>query len=147
NGLLTCLLFAQPLVQTDRLADLIAYGKYRIQRGHGFLKDHGDLVAANFTHLLVAQLEKIMPAIANLAADDLSRGRRDQPHNRKRCDTLATTGLADESEGLPFRYIKTDAVNCPHFAFRCKKGCLKILDLNEIGHAYFANVLNIRASN
>src|SRR5262245_53433537 len=88
-----------------------------------------------------------MPAIANLAADDLSRRRRDQPHNRKRCDTLATTGLADESEGLPFRYIKTDAVNCPHFAFRCKKGCLKILDLNEIGHAYFANVLNIRASN
>src|SRR5215510_5725818 len=143
NGLFACLFFAQPLVQTDRLADLIAHGKYRIQRGHGLLKDHGNLVAANFTHLLVAQFEKIMPAIANLAADDLSRRRRDQPHNRKRRDTLATTGLADESEGLPFRYVKTDTVNCPQFAFRCKKGSLKILHLNEISHDYFANVLNI----
>src|SRR5262249_40735969 len=140
NGLFACLFFAQPLVQTDRLTDLIAHGKYRVQRGHGLLKDHGNLVAANFTHLLVAQLEEIVPAIANLAADDLSRWRRDQPHDRKRCDTLATTGLANESEGPPFRYVKTDAVNCPYFAFRCKKRGLKILDLNEIGHGLEINV-------
>src|SRR5262245_40138532 len=134
NGLCACLFFAQPLVQTDRLADLIAHSKHRIERGHRLLKNHGNLVAANFAHLLVAKLEEIVPAITNLAADDLSRRRWDQSHNRKRRDALATTGLADESEGFPFRDVKTDAVNCPYFSFWRKKRGLKILDLNEIGH-------------
>ena len=134
NGFFARLFFAQPLVQANRLADLITDGKNRIQRGHGLLKNHGDLVAADFAHLLVAQLEQIMAAIENLPADDLSRRRRNQTHNGERRHALATTGLADESEGFPFRYVKTDAVNCPYFAFGRKKGGLKIPDLNEIGH-------------
>ena len=75
-----------------------------------------------------------MAAIENLPADDLSRRRLDQTHDGERGHALATTGLADEPEGFPFRYVETDAVDCPYFAFRRKKRGLKILDLNEIAH-------------
>ena len=36
-----------PLVQPDRLADLVADREDRVQRGHRLLKDHRDLVAAD----------------------------------------------------------------------------------------------------
>ncbi len=45
NGLLSGLLPLQALVEQQRLHELIADAVHRVERGHGFLKDHGDAVA------------------------------------------------------------------------------------------------------
>ena len=91
----------QTLVQLDRFADLIADGENRIERGHRLLEDHRDLVAADFAHLFIAELEKILATVEDFAADDFSRRRRDQPHDRKRSHALAAARLAHQPESLP----------------------------------------------
>ena len=40
-------LTAQPLVQGEHLGDLLLHRVQRVERGHRFLEDHGDAVAAN----------------------------------------------------------------------------------------------------
>ena len=40
-----------PLVEQDRLDDLVADGEDRVERGHRLLEDHRDLVAADLPHL------------------------------------------------------------------------------------------------
>ena len=37
-----------PLMDPDRLADLVSDGKDGIERGHGFLEDHADAVSPGF---------------------------------------------------------------------------------------------------
>jgi hypothetical protein len=46
----------QAQVQAHRLGDLLAHRQHRVQAGHGFLKDHGDLVAAQLEHVLEAPI-------------------------------------------------------------------------------------------
>ena len=46
DACLPCLLAAQGLVQTNGFHQLIAAGIDRIEAGHGFLKNHGGLLAA-----------------------------------------------------------------------------------------------------
>ena len=40
------------LVEHEWLYHLVAYREYRVQRGHGLLKNHGDVIAANGAHFL-----------------------------------------------------------------------------------------------
>ncbi len=41
----------QALMNTNRLADLRADGVHGIKRSHGFLKHHGDSIAAHLAHI------------------------------------------------------------------------------------------------
>ena len=50
----------QAQVQAHRLGDLLAHRQHRVQAGHGFLKNHGDLVAAQLAHVLVAHLQHVV---------------------------------------------------------------------------------------
>ncbi len=45
-----CLRLGHVLVQAQPFGQLATDGKDRVQRGHRFLKDHPDLIAANITH-------------------------------------------------------------------------------------------------
>ena len=44
------------VVHQERLKDLVAYRQHGVQRCHGILKDHGDLLAANGLQLPVAEI-------------------------------------------------------------------------------------------
>ncbi len=60
------------LMDRDGFGDLVPNGKYRIERGHGFLKDHGYLSAANISHLPFAQVQEISPPEQHPAAHDFA---------------------------------------------------------------------------
>ena len=52
------LIFRQTLVKLERLSDLRADLHDRVERGHGLLKDHGDIVAADAAELWVGNLKE-----------------------------------------------------------------------------------------
>src|SRR5256886_330322 len=108
-------------MQPDRLADLIANRENRIQRGHRLLKDHGDLVAANLTHLLVVEFEEIAPLIENFATDDAFGRRGYEAHDGKRSHALAAARLSYEAERLAFTDLEAHAVDGAHLALRGEK--------------------------
>jgi hypothetical protein len=116
-------------MQLDRLADLVADGEDRIERGHRLLKDHRDLVAADFAHLLVVELQEIAPAIDNFTADDFSRRRLNEAHDRQRSHALAATRLTDQTESFALADLEAHAVDGAHFALGGKKRCLQIFNL------------------
>src|SRR3990172_1900698 len=134
DGLRPGFFFAQPLMQLDRLADLVADGEDRIERGHRLLKDHRDLVAADLAHLLIFEPEQIPAAIEDLSADDFSRRRSDQAHDRKRSDALAAARLADQAEGFPFVDGKGHAVDSAHFTFGGEERRAQIFDVDQFSH-------------
>ncbi len=49
----------EALVQGQRLGDLAADGQDRVERGHRFLEDHRDVVAADGAHLGRRQIEQV----------------------------------------------------------------------------------------
>ena len=65
---------AQPLMQPEYLGNLEPAGEHRVQRRHGLLKDHGDLIAADLPHLIPRQGEQVSPLKAYGAG--YLRGRR-----------------------------------------------------------------------
>ncbi|MBA7678295.1 hypothetical protein ES703_86568 [subsurface metagenome] len=42
------------MMNVDRLTYLIAYSEHGVQRGHGVLKDYGDMVTPDVLHLFAA---------------------------------------------------------------------------------------------
>ena len=44
----------QTLVNAHGFGNLRPHGVHRVERGHGFLKHHGDLVASDLAHLCIA---------------------------------------------------------------------------------------------
>jgi hypothetical protein len=53
------LLLVEPLVQPQRLHDLVAHGEHGVQRGHRLLEDHGDVVAADLPHPLLRRERQV----------------------------------------------------------------------------------------
>ena len=60
DAALTCLLAVDILVQVDGFQQLVADGIERIERGHGFLKDHGDLIAADAAHSAATRMQLVI---------------------------------------------------------------------------------------
>src|SRR5262249_4749438 len=63
----------QSLVQAQRLADLPANGKHRIEARHWLLEDHGNTVAPDLADLLLARAQEVAAAKHDAAAHDASR--------------------------------------------------------------------------
>ena len=112
----------------------IADGEHRVQRGHGLLEHHGDLVAADPPHLLVRQLEEITPAVKHLALRHPAGRRRDQPHDRERRDALAAPRLAHEPQCLARLDGEIQPVHRRKLAVRGDEGCVEILDFEQCRH-------------
>ena len=87
-------------MQAEALADLLADLIDRVERRHRVLEDHGDVVAAHVTHLLLAHVEQGMSTIQDLAAMDLSRRHGDKAHDGHGRHGLTRTGLANDAERL-----------------------------------------------
>src|SRR5262249_29759890 len=78
---------------------LVADREERIQRGHGVLQDHRDLLATDLPHLLGRLREEILTVEEDLAAG-IGGGRRQQAEDRQGEGGLSRSGLADDPERL-----------------------------------------------
>ena len=83
----------------------------RIERCHRVLKDHRDPLAADLSHLIDRQRTDIDAVKDDLAADDLSRRFRDQPHHREIRHRFAAARFADDAERLALFQLERDPVN------------------------------------
>src|SRR5207253_10352465 len=107
---------AQPLVQDQRLRDLPAYAHDRIERGHGLLKDDGDVVAPDLAHGRFVEPDQLAAAKADAAGDDASGWHRDQSEDREGPDALATARFADDPEHLAAVEPVGQAIDCPQYS-------------------------------
>ena len=86
SGLFACIRHAQALVQDQRFGYLVANREHRVQRCHGLLEDHGDLVATDGAQGVVAGRAQVLDAAAwrveqDLAVHNLSARIVGEPHD------------------------------------------------------------------
>ena len=120
-----------PLVERDRLRDLVAARVDRVERGHRLLEDHRDRVAADVPHLLVGHREEVAAREPDRALDDPA-GPLDEPHDRERRDALAAPGLADDAQGLAVADPEADPVDGLDHAVLGEEVGPQVLDGEEI---------------
>src|SRR5262249_49991828 len=135
DGLVPGVAAAQPLVQPDRLGDLLADREDRVQRGHRLLEDHRDLFAADLAHLRGREVQEVAPVVYDLALHDPSGRLRDEPHDTERGDRLARARLAHDAERLALVDEQIDAVDGADDALVGEEMRLESLDFEEpFGH-------------
>ena len=97
-------------VNEQRFRNLIADTKHRVERGHRFLEDQGDLRAADLAHRRLAELEQVAALEQDPAAGDAA-GRLHQPHDRQSGHRLAAPRFADQPERLAGVDLEADLVD------------------------------------
>ena len=90
---------ADLLVVQRHLHQLLAQRHARVERGHGLLIDHGDLVAAQLPDLLLAERRQIGSLVNDLTADDAAVAPQ-VAHDAERHGRLAAAGFADQADAL-----------------------------------------------
>lgn len=123
-------LSAKTLMQPKGFTDLASHREDRIEAGHGLLKNHADLIAADVAHGALIELEKIDPLEAN-AAFDLAGRFRDQAQNRARGNGFAAAALAHDRNRLAGLYGEGDAVHGSVHPFRGAEMRLQIFNLQQ----------------
>ncbi len=99
------LIAAQPLVQADRLGNLLPYREDRIERGHRLLKNHGDVSTTHAAHLggtEGGEIAHLAIAAAQQQAVACHQPARlfNQAHQRQGGHRLTGAGLADDRQRL-----------------------------------------------
>ena len=101
------LLLADVGVDAQRLGDLVADGKHRIERAHRLLKDHRDAAAADRAHRAGAARGEI-DAVEHDRAVEAGEIVRQQPQDRKAGDGLAAAAFADDADAFARRDVEID---------------------------------------
>ncbi len=107
------------LVEEDGLDDLVSDGVDGVERGHGLLEDHGDVVAADLSHLAVVEGEEIDGPFGrgrfalepDVSAVELPRGPGDELERGHGGDGLSAAGLSDDGDGVSGVDGHADAVD------------------------------------
>ncbi|KAG1217387.1 hypothetical protein G6F35_009204 [Rhizopus arrhizus] len=119
-GLRPGLLARDVLVQQIDFGQLLAHCHHRVQRRHGLLEDHRDLVAAHPPHGLVVVQSQVRARQTDAAGADPPQ-RRDQPHDGQRRHALAAAGLPDQTQRFACTQLEADlAQYLRHAATRAK---------------------------
>ena len=104
-----------------------------IERGHGFLEHHGDLVAAHLAQLVLIGQKKIVALEENMTGRIGGRGCAEQFHNRQRRDRLARARFADQRQSLAALQRERDLVDSKRFAPALMEGNGEIANGKERG--------------
>jgi len=91
-------------MKPDHLCDLRADPVNWVQGGHRFLKNHGNGIPANATHLIFSQLGQILPFKIDSALNDPARRFGNKAHDGKGGNAFAAAGLAHQ----PHRFSSVD---------------------------------------
>ncbi|RMS50537.1 hypothetical protein ALP65_04624 [Pseudomonas aeruginosa] len=103
----------QALVQGEDLGELLLDGMQRIERGHGFLEDHGDAVAADPAQAPFRELEQILALVVDAACWVAGDGVGQQAQDRVGGHRLARAAFADQGQGLALADVEADAFDHP----------------------------------
>src|SRR5262245_23521714 len=141
----------QALVEAQGLRDLLAHREHGIERGHGLLEDHGDLLPPDLPHLVGGHVDEVLPAVDDLALHDLAGRLGDELHHAERRHRLAAAGLAHHAQGLALLNVEVHAVHGAHHAFVREEVRLEILDVQQalghrVGSCYQVAVISRKAS-
>jgi hypothetical protein len=105
------LIFGELPVQANRLGDLRADRKDRVQAGGRLLEDHGDFAPANGGQLARGQLEQVAAVEANGSRFDPCGGLGHQLQHAQGGDGLAAAAFTDDRQGFAGADRKAHAVN------------------------------------
>jgi hypothetical protein len=126
-----CRLPVHPEMDQERLHELQTDREHRVQRGHGFLEDHGDLPAPHRAHRFGIERCKIPAGKADATAGDAAGGLRQQPHDGERGDRFAGSGFADQGHDLARMHGEAHAFDRPHGAARGDEVNVQVFDLQQ----------------
>ncbi|MNQ20545.1 hypothetical protein D3C85_336380 [compost metagenome] len=124
---------AEATVQQQGFADLFFDGVQRIQRGHRFLKNHGDAVATQFAQDFGIGADQFLSAIAN-AASGLRFAFGQQLQNRMGSHRFARARLANQGQTLTGANVQAQVA---HHGL-VMEGNVEVTDFNQVvshGHA------------
>ena len=98
---------AQAGVKEKRFANLFLDGVHGIQRGHGFLKNHGDVPAPQLAQLGLGETGDFHLASVPLLETDGTaltqrKGKGEEAHDGGTSDALAAAGFSHDAEVLLF---------------------------------------------
>ena len=83
----------------DGIHHLLFDAEYRIQAGHGVLKDHGNIATPHLAHFLFTHAAQVASLEEKLSIGDLSVGRQ-QAHHRRSDGAFTAARLADQPNDL-----------------------------------------------
>ena len=98
-------------MQANDLGNLFADAHDRVQRRHRVLKDHGDIFAADFAHLLFLQPQQLAPLKPDFTAFHSRRRLRQNPQNSLCNRCFACARFTDETDGLALFKFKGNIVD------------------------------------
>src|SRR3954463_16190311 len=117
-------------MQPQRLSELTSDAQHRIEARHRLLEDHADVVAANFSHRRLIELQEVRAEEADRAGN--SAGRFGYQAKDRVCgDRLAATALAHDRKRLALGNLERDAVDRAVDAVRGPEMRLQIFDLQQ----------------
>jgi hypothetical protein len=128
-GFQVCLRTTEMEMKPEHFGDLVSNGEDGVERGHGFLEDHGDLLTPDLLHLLLRKGEEICPFEEDLTPFVATERGRDQSHNGESGDAFAATGFSNDTQNLASLYLKINP--CHGFEGTCRglKFCYEIDNL------------------
>src|SRR5229473_1639630 len=104
-------------VEFKRLGKLALDGENRVEGGHGFLIDHGNLLAADASDLRVGQLEQVSTIEDDFPAHRFARRVGNEAHDGQSAHTLAAAALSHEAQGFSLFESIGDSIDRLHHAF------------------------------
>src|SRR5664280_916373 len=119
------------LMQGNGFTNLISNSVDRIERRHGLLEDHGDLVAPYRTHLFFIFLQEVFPMEEYLAFNDLARRIRNESHDREGRNRFSTARLAHQTYNLSSVDRQVNTIHGRNNTVLCVEERAQILDINE----------------
>ena len=102
NRFLHCRLFIHTAVQPQRFCDLFSAFDNRIERGHGFLKNHRNLISPDLLHLFFLRCHQILVPVQDTSVCNLTRGIGNQLHDSQGGDALSTAALSYDTQLFSF---------------------------------------------
>ena len=116
---------ANARVQHQRLDDLLPHREHGIERGHGFLEDHGDLAAADLPELVGSLVEEFTPLEEDFTAGPEFGIGGQEPQDGHGGDGLAGTGFSHQGHRAVPGDVEADAL----------EGLERLALLHAEGHA------------
>ena len=92
-------------------ADLIPAFVNGVERGHGFLEDHGDALAAYFSHLTFTESFYFLAFNLDTVSLDTAHFLIEQAHHRQRAYRFARARLTHQPQRLTCKHIHVDAMH------------------------------------
>ena len=121
----------------DGLDDLLSHGEGGIERGHGVLEDHADLVAANVAQGGGIERHQILAVEMSGAGFDAAAG-LEQAQDGHAGDGLARAGFSHDAQDLAGMDVETHPAHGLHFPAPGEEAGRQVADGKD-GRAHLRN--------